>query len=761
MKKALHLRSQGGLIHSLKGSGTIIKTILKGDEFEFPEKFGENRNYFLFVSGMDHENEENDDFIPQDLPTEEIIEERQIIDNYKYLETKICKKKPKKLNTTHHERLSIPFERTTLKRYSSFTSQSQPKSYAKIKTLKTSRFGKTLDIEEVNPYHSFILKLKNTPNNPKNLYESYKQNKNISFTKTKKTTTTTKKQGKNLPSLSTANIYKNRNMTEMGKDKGLYSPSNLVKYKQKQNTKKNKPERTFTPDFGKKQTRKETKKGGKYLIKITTSRKQKNESKPYKMVDGSKPRDKAGKLIIHKRLTSDYRPRSGSEPRGNGNSDIDNIRQKFREKPRSVSRPRDRLSPYGRAYRPKTSDKPGTYGKPHGPKSDDKPRPYGSPRPGDKSRSYIEPKQGDKPRTYGSPRIDNKSGDYGRPHISKPGVKPGAYGGPHWPIPGNMPKPYGGPHGPKLGVKLGPYGGPHKLKPDYKVKPFGKKSINNQGLYGLTHGPKPIDKPGLYEGSKLFDRQSSLSYLGMSNGLRPTSGQGLRGPNDSNQNPPTRNKPKETHKFNDRAFAGKRDRPNVGKPRYDYKVSPSKRPGSHSREEKRISGRKDKPSQIYKTLTENNYTFSSKNLGQRPQMSFKSNKKTSYGDDNYNYYEFKHVIKQGRLNLPITIHSRRGEHDNSSQKNQINFSYNKSSQNMKSNFTNRYHRKSNLQINNKSNTRKDSRNKKSIYKKEEYLTTNSIWGRGNNNNVRRDLTSDTKKGREMKRLSQYQKFGQK
>ena len=119
MKKALHLRSQGGLIHSLKGSGTIIKTILKGDEFEFPEKFGENRNYILFVSGMDHEAneiEEIDDFTPQDLPTEEIIEERQIIDNYQYHETKICKKKPKKIYITHHERLSIPFERITLKK---------------------------------------------------------------------------------------------------------------------------------------------------------------------------------------------------------------------------------------------------------------------------------------------------------------------------------------------------------------------------------------------------------------------------------------------------------------------------------------------------------------------------------------------------------------------------------------------------------------------------------------------------------------------
>jgi hypothetical protein len=61
----------------------------------------------------------------------------------------------------------------------------------------------------------------------------------------------------------------------MGKDKPLYSPSNLVKYKPNKNTKNNKPERTFTLDFGEKQIRTENKKGREYLIKIDNSRKQK------------------------------------------------------------------------------------------------------------------------------------------------------------------------------------------------------------------------------------------------------------------------------------------------------------------------------------------------------------------------------------------------------------------------------------------------------------------------------------------------------
>ena len=751
MKKAHQLSNQGGLKHSLRGSGIIKKTILKGDKFEFAEKLKENRNYILFVPSIGHEIEEIDeidDFIPQDLPTEEIVEERQIIDNYQYHETKICKKKPKKLYITHHERLSIPFERRTLKKYSSYTSLLQPKSYAKTKTIKASGFGKTLDIEEENPYNSFSLKLKNKPKSPTNLYKTYKLNKNTSFTKTK--TKTIKKaitEGKNLPNLSTTNIYKNRNMTQIGKDKRLYSPSNLVKYKPNQNTKKNKPERTFAPDFGEKQARAETKKGGEYIIKITTSRKQINEPKPYKKVDGSKPRDKSGKFIIQRRLTPDYRPRNGSESRGNGNSDI-NIRQKIGEKPRSGSRPGDRLSPYGGPNRPKIDNKPGIYGKPHVPKSDDKPRPYGSPRPGDitrpfigsnpddKPRLYSSPRPGDMPKSYGGSKPDDKSGYNDRLHASKAGVKVGPYIGPHGPRSGKMSKLYSGPQGSKSGVEPRPYGGPHKPNSDYKVKPFEQKPINNQGLYGLSHGPKPINRQGLYGGSKpgdrqrspekskLFDRQSSPS-LGKSHCLSPTNGQGLRGPNDSNRNPAIRNKPKENLKLNARAFIGKRDRPNVGKSIYDDKAFLSKSPGSHSREDNRISNGKYKPSQSYKTLNENNSTFSSKNLGQRPQMSLKNNKRSSDGDDNYNHYEFNHSIKQGSLNLPIAIHHIRGEDDDSSQKYQINSSYNKSSQNMKSNLTNRNHHNSNLKLNNKSNIRKDSRDKQSIHKKVTFLITNS------------------------------------
>jgi hypothetical protein len=55
MKKSLHLGNQGGLKHSLRETGRIKKTTLKGSKFEFSENLRENRNYILFVSGMDHE----------------------------------------------------------------------------------------------------------------------------------------------------------------------------------------------------------------------------------------------------------------------------------------------------------------------------------------------------------------------------------------------------------------------------------------------------------------------------------------------------------------------------------------------------------------------------------------------------------------------------------------------------------------------------------------------------------------------------------
>ena len=790
MKKTRHLGSQGGLRHSLRGSGRIKKTILKGDKFEFAEKLREKRNYVLYVSGVGHETkeiEEIDDFMPQSPPTEEIIEERQIIDNYQYHETKNCKKNQKKLNTTHHERLSIPFEKKTLLKYSSYTTQSQPKSYAKTKTVKTSRFGKTLDVEEINPYNSLTLKLgKNKSTTPSNLYETYKSNKNTSLTKTKRATSP---EGRNLPSSSINNIYKSRNIYQLGKDKRLFSSSNLIKYKPNQNGIKDKPNRTYTLNFGEYQTRTETKKNGEYLIKITTSRQQINGPNPYKKIDASKSKYRAGKLINQQRFTPEYRSRSGSEPRGRRNSDINNIKPKFGENPRPCSRlspyngpkKEDKLKPYGRAYGPKTGDKPRLYAGPHGLKLGDIPRSYDKPKSGNEPKPYgvtLGPKPGDNPKPYGGPygsRPDNIQRPYGKPQWPKSGDLSKTYNGTNRSKLGDNPKPYGGPHGPTLGDRPKPYGAPHKPNPGDKQKPYGQKPLNNKGSYGLPHETKIIDRAGPYGGPKLgvkrrpierlksFDKPKFTFSYKNPHGLRPTSGHGLRGPNDSKMRPASRNKSIESPKFNERTFNGRRDRPDVVKPRFDNKAFPSKRLGSHSREDNRLSGGKYIPSHSYKILTENNYTSPSRKQDKRTQMKFQNNKGPSNGDDNYNYYESKHIIKHGRLNLPITIHHRRGEEDNSSQKYQRNSSYNKTSQKLSPNLSRKYIKNSKLKINNKSNIRQDnSRNiQKSIYRKETYTITNRIGGRLNENNSRRDLTPDTRKGREIKAFSQYQKYGQK
>ena len=48
MKTTRLLGSQGGLRHSLRGSGRIKKSIVQGNKFEFAEKLREKRNYILF-----------------------------------------------------------------------------------------------------------------------------------------------------------------------------------------------------------------------------------------------------------------------------------------------------------------------------------------------------------------------------------------------------------------------------------------------------------------------------------------------------------------------------------------------------------------------------------------------------------------------------------------------------------------------------------------------------------------------------------------
>ena len=122
---------------SLRGSGRITRKTVLGDKFDYGEKIKEKRNYILYVSGTGREKKEIEE-IEEPQAQEEYVEEKQLIDNYKYKETKNLKNRnPNRFSETHHKRLNTPFERTTLKKYV-FNSSGVP-----IHSYTTNDFNKT------------------------------------------------------------------------------------------------------------------------------------------------------------------------------------------------------------------------------------------------------------------------------------------------------------------------------------------------------------------------------------------------------------------------------------------------------------------------------------------------------------------------------------------------------------------------------------------------------------------------------------------
>ena len=311
-----HLGGQGGLRHSLRSSGRIRKKKLLGNKFEFADKLKEKRNYILYVSGVGHETKEIEEIeeMPQPPPKEEIIEQRQIIDNYQYHETKNVKKvNPKIISITHHERLSIPLERTTLKKYSSYTSQPL-KSYTKTKSIKTTRFGKETDADKFDPYNSFTSKIeKNNNIAPSTLYETYKPIKKTIVPKNERTLSTVGNYVSN-----SNNKYENRNIIKIGKYKNLQRPPTA-------------------PNYGKNnQVRTEAKQNGNNLIKRTFVQNKIIGGKPYQGLKtegraspygGLRPKDKlsgvytikGGRMInSQNELRNGERSRPGSRPDRSG-----------------------------------------------------------------------------------------------------------------------------------------------------------------------------------------------------------------------------------------------------------------------------------------------------------------------------------------------------------------------------------------------------------------------------------------------------------
>ena len=120
-----------------QASSRIRRRTILGEKFDYGEKIKEKENYVLYVAGQGQEKKEIEEI--EELPTngdkkERIVEQKEIIDNYQYHETKEIKKKHSRNSQTQHKRLCDPFERTTVKKYSSYTSEPKKGGYKIIRT---------------------------------------------------------------------------------------------------------------------------------------------------------------------------------------------------------------------------------------------------------------------------------------------------------------------------------------------------------------------------------------------------------------------------------------------------------------------------------------------------------------------------------------------------------------------------------------------------------------------------------------------------
>ena len=442
---------QPGLRRSSRGSRVWKKTIL-GEKFEFAEKLKEKKNYILYVSGVGHEKkqiEEIEETKKVELPKEKVVEVRQIIDNYGYHETKNVKtKNPKRLSITHHERLSTPFERTTLKKFSSYTTDPKARGYVSTSVQKTRYDTEpTVKTTTINQYNSMTSKQqKNKTIVPPKLYETYKPAK-TQITKTTRTIKTENKAPNNIS--QTRNKITNQTqitktkteITKYGDRRGNQNIQNIQTNKMKI---ENKYKRPSPADLGINQTKTETHQDGEYIIKVTTTRTQIGKyGKP-------EERSRGGSVP---RFLGPHGPH-GPMPRISGfeRSRIE-IEEERQERRKSFERPHGYIGPHG----------PHGFMGPHGP------MPHGP-------QGFMEP--------HGP-----------MPH----GPMPHGYIGPHGPMPhGPMPHGFMGPHGPSPHGFMRPMPhGPHEfIEPHGRPMPHGYMEPHGpipHGPHGFMgpHGPMP------------------------------------------------------------------------------------------------------------------------------------------------------------------------------------------------------------------------------------------------------------------------------
>ena len=659
---------QSGLRHSLRGSGKVWKKTVLGKKFEFAEKLKEKKNYIMYSSGTGHEKKviEEIEQIPQ---PEKIIEERQVIDNYEYHETKDLKKKkdPRRLSVTVHQRLSSPFERTVLKKYSSSISNQQPRSYTSKSTTKKTNYGEANG--SLNKYNSFTTKQdKNKTVAPSKLYETYKPSKNASSYMQKKTITTIKSENK-APIKTTVNQYQIKTITSSEKSQTNNSKyedrrGNAPKYipKNAPKSKYNRPE--TEPNFvGEEQTKTETTQDGDYLIKVTTTKKQVSGMKPY---GGRRHGGYPGQ-----------KPRMGNNPRGGQKPGFGEEpgKEEEKEKPNSSNRPTyggprsgfgglDRPHGFGGPHGPHGfggPHGPHGFGGPHGPHGfggHHGPHGFGGPRPEDRDNrpsSNERPKSFDRPGSF--TRI--KPGEGPRPTLEGTSSFPRRFGtgfGPHGPGFG----PHGpgfGPHGPGFGPHgpgFGPHGpgfGPHGLgfepgpRPVLPPRPgfgphgpgfgahgpgFGPHGPGFGPRFGPSgFGPRPVlpPRPGFRDDDGIIHYHLPTCPLNEEERRRAQSLQTTM------------------RAFEEKTFSQNAHRPFIGGNYGRYSSEPKYGKNSIGSMEKRNM-----------TITTQKKTS---NIGGTSQFNFQTTR-TSDGGDNYNYYESKNILKKHRR-LPITIHHRRGQ----------------------------------------------------------------------------------------------------
>ena len=465
---------QPGLRRSSRGSRVWKKTIL-GEKFEFAEKLKEKKNYILYVSGMGHEKkqiEEIEETKKVELPKEKVVEVRQIIDNYGYHETKNVKtKNPKRLSITHHERLSTPFERTTLKKFSSYTTDPKARGYVSTSVQKTRYDTEpTVKTTTINQYNSMTSKQqKNKTIVPPKLYETYKPAK----TQITKTTRTIKTENKTPNNISqTRNKITNQTqitktkteITKYGDRRGNQNIQNIQTNKMKI---ENKYKRPSPADLGINQTKTETHQDGEYIIKVTTTRTQIGKyGKP-------EERSRGGSVP---RFLGPHGPH-GPMPRISGfeRSRIE-IEEERQERRKSFERPHGYMGPHG----------PHGFMGPHGP------MPHGP-------QGFMEP--------HGP-----------MPH----GPMPHGYIGPHGPMPhGPMPHGFMGPHGPSPHGFMRPMPhGPHEFiephgrpMPHGYMEPHGPIPHGPHGFMGQREDRYPRREKMLTEGNVIEERKDNIAGI--------------------------------------------------------------------------------------------------------------------------------------------------------------------------------------------------------------------------------------------------------